>query len=73
MDDLSDVFNVEQNLHEIGSGWLTLVQYLSAKHSTVWWHLIGRPSQGSQPLWKSGKTLKRSFQFFSQGKLREFG
>ena len=29
--------------------------------------------QGSQPLWKSGKTLKMSFQFSSQGKLREFG
>ena len=28
--------------------------------------------QGSQPLWKSGKTLKMSVQFFSQGKLREF-
>ena len=31
------------------------------------------PPQGSQPLWKSGKTLKMSFQFSSQGKLREFG
>ena len=30
-------------------------------------------TQGSQPLWKSGKTLKMSFQFSSQGKLREFG
>ena len=29
--------------------------------------------QGSQPLWISGKTLKMSFQFSSQGKLREFG
>ena len=29
--------------------------------------------QGSQPLWKSGKPLKMSFQHFSQGKLREFG
>ena len=29
--------------------------------------------QGSQPLWKSGETLKMSFQYSSQGKLREFG
>ena len=29
--------------------------------------------QGSQPLWKSGKTLKMSSFFPSQGKLREFG
>ena len=29
-------------------------------------------NQGSQPLWKSGKTLKMSFQFSRQGKLREF-
>ena len=28
--------------------------------------------QGSQPLWKSGKTLKMSFQFSCQGKLGEF-
>ena len=27
--------------------------------------------RGSQPLWKSGKTLKMSFQFSSQGKLRK--
>ena len=30
-------------------------------------------SQGSQPLWKSGTTLKMSFYFSGQGKLREFG
>ena len=29
--------------------------------------------QGSQPLWKSGKPLKMSFQFSSQGKLRVLG
>ena len=34
---------------------------------------VNRISQGSQPLWKSGKTLKMSFQFSSQGKRREFG
>ena len=35
----------------------------------AWWLY----RQGSQLLWKSGKTLKMSFQFSSQGKLREFG
>ena len=48
-----------------------MVSASEAIFTTIW------PSysavQGSQPLWKSGKTLKMSFRFSSQGKLREFG
>ena len=66
--------------------WRSVIIRSHSFRNNVPWTLANRPgtlvfrldihwsiAQGSQPLWKSGKPLKMSFQFSSQGKLREFG
>ena len=48
----------------------SMLIFASVSVSEVWARMT---CQGFQLLWKSGKALKMSFQFSSQGKLREFG